>query len=130
MVIDPIADFINQLKNASAVRKESIDVPYAKFTFAVAQKLEQAGYLKSVTKRGKKVRKSIKIELQYDKSLPKIQGVERISKPGRRLYERAQKLRPINFGHGALILSTPKGVLTDKEARKEKIGGEALFKIW
>lgn len=131
MVTDPIADLINQLKNAGIVKRDIISVPYSKFKFTVASKLKDAGYVKEVTKRGKKTRKCVEIELAYEKDgTPKISGVKRISRPGRRVYERVVTIHGVKYGVGALILSTPKGVLTDKEARKENVGGEALFTIW
>lgn len=132
MVIDPIADFINQIKNAGAVNRESISVPYSKFKYAVAFKLKQAGFVKGVIKRGKKTRKSVEVAIAYDDKtgVPVIHGVERVSKPSRRIYERADKIRRVKYGMGSLIISTPKGILTDKEARKEHVGGEVLFKIW
>jgi len=131
MITDPVADFIIRLKNGGAVKKASVSVPYSSFKMAIAEKLRDAGYVKAIDKKGKKVKKVIDVVLQYDsKGKPVIHGVKRISKPGRRLYRSAHQIVPIRFGHGALILSTPKGVLTDKEARKEKVGGEALFEIW
>jgi len=131
MVVDPIADFINQLKNAGAIKRDSVSVPYSKFKFAVAHKLKDAGYIKGVSKRGKKMRKCVEVELSYDETgVSKIHGVTRVSKPSRRIYERADRIKSVKYGAGALILSTPKGILTDKEARKENVGGEALFKIW
>jgi len=131
MVVDPIADFINQLQNAGKVKREIVSVPYSKFKFAVAHKLKDAGYIKSVSKRGKKTRKCVEVELSYDEGgVSKIHGAIRVSKPSRRIYERADKIKSVKYGVGSLILSTPKGVLTDKEARKENVGGEALFKIW
>ena len=131
MVVDPIADFINQLKNAGAAKHEVVCVPFSKFKYAVAHKLKDAGYLKNVTKKGKKTRKSVEVELLYTEGgTPKIKGAKRVSKPSRRIYERSDSVTSVKYGRGALILSTPKGILTDKEARKEKVGGEALFKIW
>jgi small subunit ribosomal protein S8 len=131
MVVDPIADFINQIKNAGGVKRESVSVPFSKFKFAVAHKLKDAGYIKGVTKRGKKTKKCVEIEIAYNTDgTPRIKGVTRVSKPSRRIYERADKISSVKYGVGSLILSTPKGVLTDKEARKENVGGEALFKIW
>lgn len=131
MVADPIADLINQLKNAGSVKREVVSVPYSKFKFAVAHKLKEAGYIKEVAKRGKKTRKCVEVELAYNTDgTPKIAGVERVSKPSRRIYQRVDKIMSVKYGAGLLILSTPKGVLTDKEARKENVGGEALFKIW
>jgi len=131
MVVDPIADFINQLKNAGAAKHEVVSVPFSKFKYAVAHKLKDAGYIKGVAKKGKKTRKSVEIELLYtEEGKARISGVKRVSKPSRRVYERADKIENVKYGKGSLILSTPKGVLTDKEARKEQVGGEALFKIW
>lgn len=131
MVIDPVADLIIQLKNAGAVGKEVISVPYSKFKFAVASKLKESGYIKNVTKRGRKTHKCIEIELLYgENGTTRINGVSRVSKPSRRVYEKASSIKPVKYGKGALILSTPKGILTDKEARVQNIGGEVLFKIW
>ena len=131
MVSDSIGDFIIRIKNAGAVKKASISVPYSKLKFAIAQKLHDAGYVKSIAKHGKKVRKTVDVELLYDKNGDaRVHGVKRVSKPGRRMYTNVTSITPVKYGTGSLILSTPKGILTDKEARREKVGGEALFKIW
>lgn len=131
MVNDPIGDFIVRLTNAGAVKKATVSVPHSAFKLAIAEKLKDAGFIKAVEKKGKKVRKTLDIVLKYnDKGVHAIRGVRRISKPGRRLYRGVHDITPVRYGHGALILSTPKGVVTDKEARKEKVGGEALFEIW
>jgi small subunit ribosomal protein S8 len=131
MVSDPVADFITRLKNAGAVKHESVSVPFSAFKLAIAEKLQDAGYVASIEKKGKKIRKTLDVVLKYDAAGdPVIHGVKRISKPGRRLYQGAHQIRPVRYGTGALLLSTPKGIMTDKEARKEKIGGEALFEIW
>jgi small subunit ribosomal protein S8 len=106
-------------------------MPFSNLKAAVAEKLQQAGYVASIDKKGKKVKKTLEVTLKYGADgKPVIQGVKRISKPGRRLYRSVLEIRPVRYGHGALILSTPKGIKTDKEARKEKVGGEALFEIW
>lgn len=131
MVGDPVSDFIIQLKNATAVRKECVALPYSKLKHAVAIKLEQCGYVGPVAKKGKKARKSLEVELRYEEDgTSRIGDVARVSKPGRRVYMSVSEIRPVRFGKGALILSTPKGILTGEEARKEHVGGEALFKIW
>ena len=131
MVTDPISDLIIRLKNAQAVKKESICVPFSQFKFAIANKLKERGYVGNVSKKGKKIRKSIEIELKYDEDgAPRIKGVTRVSKPGRRIYTDVANIKPVKYGKGSLIISTPKGVLTDSEAKKENTGGEALFKIW
>ncbi len=131
MISDAIGDLIVRLTNAGAIRKASISVPYSSFKMAVAEKLKDAGFVSAVEKKGKKVRKTLDITLKYDgEGRHAISGVKRISKPGRRMYKSSREIIPVRYGHGALVLSTPKGVLTDKEARKEKVGGEALFEIW
>lgn len=131
MVTDPIGDFIIRIKNAAAVGKDTVSVPHSKFKMAVADKLKEAGYVKSIDRRGKKIKKTIEIGLIYDKDgKSRIMGVKRISKPGRRLYRNVEEIYPVKYGHGSLLLSTPQGVMTDKEAKKARVGGEALFEIW
>ena len=131
MTSDTVGDFIIRLKNAGAVKKASVSVPYSALKYAIAEKLKNAGFVSSIEKKGKKVKKTLDVVLKYDsEGLSVIQGVKRVSKPGRRLYRSAREIIPVRYGHGALILSTPKGILTGKEARKENVGGEALFEIW
>ena len=131
MVSDPIGDLIIRLTNAGAIKKPSVSIPFSNFKMAIAEKLAAVGYVKSIEKKGKKVKKTLDIVLSYDADgKHKIQGVKRISKPGRRMYKSVLDIVPVRYGFGALILSTPKGIMTDKEAKKEKVGGEALFEIW
>ncbi|OGG69368.1 30S ribosomal protein S8 [Candidatus Kaiserbacteria bacterium RIFCSPHIGHO2_12_FULL_53_13] len=131
MVSDTVGDFIVRIKNAGFVKKASVSVPYSALKHAIAEKLKDAGFVKSIEKKGKKVRKTLDIVLKYnEEGLPVVNGVKRISKPGRRLYRSVREIMPVRYGHGVLILSTPKGIKTGSEARKEKVGGEALFEIW
>jgi small subunit ribosomal protein S8 len=131
MVQDPISDFIVRLVNAGAVKKASILLPHSALKQSIAETLEKAGFVGVVEKKGKKVKKTLEVGLLYkEDGSPRISGVKRISKPGRRMYTTAGKIVPVRYGYGNLILSTPKGILTDKEARKENVGGESLFEIW
>ena len=131
MVNDPLADLIVQLKNAVRVRKEVVVIPYSKLKHAVLDKLFERGDVAAIEKRGKKARKFLEITLKYDKGgASRIEETKRVSKPGRRIYMNVSHIRPVRFGKGALILSTPKGILTGEEAKKEHVGGEALFMIW
>jgi small subunit ribosomal protein S8 len=131
MTTDPIADFIIQLKNAGAVGKAHVSVPYSNLKMAVAEKLQNAGYVTGVERKGKKNHKVIEVTLRYEKDgSHAIHDVKRISKPGRRMYQGVRNITPVRYGTGVLLLSTPKGVMTDVEARKEKVGGEALFEIY
>ena len=128
MVTDPIADFIIRLQNASRVKHERLSLPFSQMKFAVAKVLEHEGYIADVTKP--KDGKHLSVKLVYKNGTPAIAGVKRISKPSRRVYLGAHALRPVKHGHGLLLLSTPEGILTWKDARKQNVGGEALFEIW
>lgn len=130
MTNDPIADFIQRIKGASAVKKETVSMPFSTLKLAIAEKLVQRGFIKTVEKKGK-VKKTLEIELMYSHGgMAKIHDVKRISKPGRRLYTGSGDIKSIKHGHGLLILSTPKGILAGDEAKKQNVGGETLFSIW
>lgn len=131
MVNDPVGDFIIQLKNAGMVRKTSVQIPYSKLKHAIADTLVASGFVVSATKHGKKVKKTIEVVLKYDtQGNHFIQGVKRVSKPGRRLYVGVADIFPVKFGRGKRILSTPLGILTGEQAREKNVGGEELFIIW
>jgi small subunit ribosomal protein S8 len=131
MVNDPVSDFIIQLKNAGMVGKKTVRIPYSKLKHAIAETLIKAGYLESADKQGKKAKKTLEVILKYDEQgKHQISGLKRVSKPGRRLYAGVSQLHPVKFGRGERILSTPAGILTGSEARKQNVGGEELFIIW
>jgi len=130
MITDPISDMIIRIKNGSEAGKESVLLPYSKLKESIAVTLEKEGYLKSVSKKGKKVTKQLEVSLAYDNGAPVVRGVERVSKLSKRVYMGAQDIKPFRSGFGSIILSTPKGILTEMSARKENVGGEVLFKIW
>lgn len=130
MVTDPISDMIIQLKNAGLAKRPRAIFPASELKLAIAEKLKQAGYLKTVTRRGKKIKKDIEAELIYRGVEPRISDVKRMSRPSRRIYHRVRQIHSIRQGHGLAIYSTPKGILTNTEAREQKVGGEILFKIW
>ena len=130
MVGDPVGDMLARIRNAAAVGHDNVRVPYSKFKHAVAKVLLKEGYVSSVEKRGRKVVKTIEIGLAYNNDVPKIKGTERVSKPSKRVYQGTKNLRPFRHGFGTSILSTPKGILTGGDARKEHVGGEILFLIW
>jgi small subunit ribosomal protein S8 len=130
MVGDTIGDFIIRLKNAGAVNKTEVHIPYSKLKHAIADKLVAAGYIESATQEGKKVQKNLVVTLKYENGAHAIRGVKRISKPGRRLYTKVADIHKIKFGQGHMILSTPAGILTNDEAKAKHVGGEQLFIIW
>ena len=128
--MDPISNMLIMLKNASASRKASIVVPYSNLKNAIADCLKKEGYVGQVAKKVKKNHPYLEIELVYKKRAPKINEVERISKQSCRVYMGIRDIHKVKNGRGLLVLSTPKGVLSGKEARAEQVGGEALFKMW
>jgi small subunit ribosomal protein S8 len=131
MVGDTVGDFIIQLKNAGMVGKKNVSLPYSKLKAAIAEKLVSEGYIVEAKKEGKKVAKTLEVTLKYDTNGDhSIRGVKRVSKPGRRLYIKSTEIYPIKFGKGRMLLSTPAGILTGEEARKQNVGGEQLFIIW
>ena len=131
MVGDPISDLIIRIKNAGSVGKIELTVPHSKLKAAVAESISKAGFVGKIEKDGKGIAKTLTIELLYSPAgKPRITDVKRVSKPGRRLYKGVKHIFPIKYGKGAAIYSTPKGILTDEQARKEQVGGEELFKIW
>jgi small subunit ribosomal protein S8 len=130
MVGDTIGDFIIRLKNAGAVGKAEVLVPYSKLRHAVADKLVAAGYLVAAKQEGKKVQKNLAVTLKYENGKHRILGVKRVSKPGRRLYTKVADIHRVKFGQGHMILSTPAGILTNEEAKAKNVGGEQLFIIW
>ena len=127
---DPIADMIVRFTNAGKVRKDSVSVPFSKLKSEICSTLEKEGYVKSVARKGKTIGQSLEVGLLYVDGQPRITGVRRVSKPSRRIYRKANEIRPVKNGYGMAILSTPKGILSGSSARKEKVGGEVLFEIW
>lgn len=129
--MDVIADMFTKIRNAQIVKKETVLISHSKLKMEVAKALLKAGYIKEINRRGKKNKKSIEVVLSYDESgKGKINHIGRISKPSRRVYLSLKELKPIRQGYGLMVLSTSKGLLTDKEAKKEKVGGEILCEIW
>lgn len=128
---DPIADFLIRIKNAGAVKKESVEIPYSKFKHAIAEVLKKRGFIEDVEKEGRGTKKVLVIKLAYTElGNPKIAEVKRVSKPGRRMYRKAKEIFPVRYGKGMAVYSTPEGVLDELDARKKGVGGEILFEIY
>ncbi|MBU3895712.1 30S ribosomal protein S8 [Patescibacteria group bacterium] len=127
---DPITDMLNQIRNAQMVEKPEILIPHSQIKESIAEILAQEGFVSSVKKSLKKEAKVLKIILKYNQGLPAIADLKRVSKPGQRMYSRYSELRPVKGGQGISILSTSKGLMTNKKARKEKLGGELICEIW
>jgi small subunit ribosomal protein S8 len=128
--MDQISNMIVMIKNANGRSHETITVPYSKMKHAIAACLLKEGYISSFAKKAKKNHPVLEVGLAYDGETPKVSDVKRISKPSRRKYLGVKDIRPVRNGHGIMVLSTPKGILTGKDARKELVGGEVLFTLW
>jgi small subunit ribosomal protein S8 len=126
--MDQIANMINMIKNAGRAGHETVVVSHSKIKFSIAECLVKEGYLKSVTKKTKKGFPVIELAVAYlEDGTPKVSGVDRVSKSSNRVYK---GVKDIKRSYGLTVMSTPKGILTDQQARKEMVGGEVLFKLW
>lgn len=131
MVSDSISNLIINLKNAQERGLASVRAPFSNLNTSILTVLKKEGFVADFESKGKDVKKEIEIDLKYeDSGKPAITDVRRVSKQSKRVYKSVEKIHPVKNGYGRLILSTPAGILTDVEARKKKIGGEALFEIW
>jgi small subunit ribosomal protein S8 len=129
MHTDPIADFLTRIRNAQAARRETLESPSSKMKATVAKILEAEGYVSDVRERTDGAKKIISLTLKYDNRAPKIRSIRRVSKPGLRVYRKANELPRVMSDLGIAIVSTSAGVMTNKEARRRKLGGEVLCEI-
>jgi small subunit ribosomal protein S8 len=127
---DPIADMLARIKNALLARHQEVAIPHSKIKQAVAQILKENDYIKDFEVVEGKPQAILLVKLGYQNKWPKITGIKRISKPGRRLYASADHIPVTLNGYGITIVSTSKGLLIDKDARKQNVGGELLCQIW
>ena len=128
---DPVGDMIARIKNAQLRNHKKIELPSSKFKIKIANVLKNEGYIIDYKVLEKESNKSdLEISLKYHSGLPVINAIERVSKPGRRIFSSAQSLPKINNGLGIAIISTSKGVMTDVDARKQKLGGEIICKVF
>ncbi|MCE9625281.1 MAG: 30S ribosomal protein S8 [Deltaproteobacteria bacterium] len=128
---DPIADMLTRIRNAARARHDVVEIPASKLKTAVAQLLKDEGFIRDFHTVDYKNQGKILVTLKYrGKNQSCIMGLKRLSRPGRRVYVGYEKIQPVLNGLGVAIISTPKGLLTDKKARELKVGGELLLSIW
>jgi small subunit ribosomal protein S8 len=130
MNTDPISDFLTRIRNAQAARLETVVVPASRIKLAMARILEREGYVQTVREVSEGAKRSIAITLKYVGQTPFIRSLKRISTPGRRVYRRSVELTQVLSGQGMAIVSTSAGLMTNREARKRKLGGELLCEIY
>lgn len=127
--MDPIADMLIRVKNSAVVGKNAVEIPYSKIKFSIAKLLESQGVLEDVSRQGRKTKKLIKAKIAYNANgEPRFSFVKRVSKPSRRVYVDVRNLKR-GSGLGFRVLSTPRGILLEKDAKKNNVGGEVLFEI-
>lgn len=130
MYTDPISDFLTRLRNAQAARHERVVLPGSRLKFAIAKILEREGYVGEVHEEAEGPKKRLTVALKYSGKQPMIRSVKRISTPGRRVYRGAGELPRVLSDQGIAIISTSAGLMTNKDARRRKLGGEVLCEVF
>ena len=132
--MDPLADMLIRIKNAQAVRGEQVVMPFSKVKFKIANLLKEAGYISEVERKNKKAKKAeheyLQLTLKYLDNQGALSGVKIISRPSRRMYIKAAEIKPIRSGYGMGIVSTSKGIMSSREAKKLGLGGEIICEVW
>ena len=127
---DPIGDMLARIKNSQLRNHKKVEMPSSNFKMKIADVLKNEGYINGFNVNKNENKQVLIIDLKYNSGSPVISVIERVSKPGRRIFSSAQSLPKINNGLGIAIISTPKGVMTDIDARKQKVGGEIICKVF
>jgi small subunit ribosomal protein S8 len=131
MMTDPIADMLTRIRNGAQARKASVEIPGSRLKAQIAELLKKEGFIRDYEVKQNGVRSTLVVHLKYTPSGESvIQHIERVSKPGRRIYAPVEELRPVKRGLGTAIVSTSQGLLPDRECRKRRIGGEVLCIVW
>ena len=135
--MDTISDFFITIKNAYLAKKDRAVIPFSKMKYEMARILEEKGFVSAVRKKRKKGKNLeskeflyLEVKLKYEDGVPAMSGVRLVSKPGRRIYLKKDKIRQVRSGYGVLIISTSKGVRTGEEARELGVGGQAIAQVW
>jgi small subunit ribosomal protein S8 len=134
-MLDPISDMLTRIRNAQMAGHKEAKIPASKVKLAIAKILEQEGFIESVQKETEDNFESIRVGLKYHvisntKKQPAISGIERVSKEGQRIYIKSKDIRSVRNKYGIAIISTSKGIMTDRESRKSGLGGEYICKVW
>ncbi|TDV24235.1 small subunit ribosomal protein S8 [Mycoplasmopsis mustelae] len=129
-ITDPISDLVVRIKNANARKHKTVAIPYSTKKEAIVKLFESEGYIASYVVEGELTTKQIVVTLKYKKGQSAIVGIKRVSKPGLRVYVKSTEIPSIISGYGTVIISTSKGLMTGKEARKANVGGEIVAYIW
>jgi small subunit ribosomal protein S8 len=130
MVGDTISNLIISLKNAGKARHEAVVIPFSNMNLAILETLKKEGFVTDIEKTGKDIKKKLIVTLKYEDGVPAISDVKRASKQSKRVYTGYKDIKSVRNGYGIAVLSTPQGVMSNKQATKAKVGGELLFTMW
>ncbi|MDA8089926.1 MAG: 30S ribosomal protein S8 [Nitrospiraceae bacterium] len=130
MLTDPIADMLTRIRNAAMVKAEKVDIPASKLKLEIAKILKEEGFIRAYKVIKDRKQGILRVNLKYVEGAPVITGIQKVSKPGRRVYVGSQEIPRVMGGVGVAILTTPKGVMSDKVCRRENVGGELLCNVW
>jgi len=130
MITDPIADMLTRIRNASAAHKSEVVLPYSKLKHAIAKVLQAEGYLVDVKRVDVHAFPSLSLTLRFENDGPRIRHIQRVSKPGHRVYAKVEDIHQVLSGFGISVISTPAGIMTNKEARKRRLGGEVICEVY
>ena len=130
MITDPIADMLTRIRNANQMKHATVSMPASKLKCEILRVLKAEGYISDYVLKGEENKKSIEVTLKYVNKQRVIQGIKRISKPGLRVYAKTNELPRVLNGLGVAIISTSSGIMTDRDARKQKLGGEVIAFVW
>ncbi len=127
---DPIADMLTRIRNGYQARHEKVEMPWSRIKEEIARILQEEGYINGYKVHREGAKAVLRVRLRYVDKGPVLRGIERVSKPGRRIYSGHRELPKVRNGFGIAIISTSKGLLTDEAARRERVGGEVLCAVW
>lgn len=130
MITDPISDMLTRIRNAQAVKKAELALPYSTMKFGIAKILEKEGFVEHASQTTEGKMPMLHVQLKYKNGMPAISSIQRVSRPGRRVYTKSEDLKNVLSGLGISILSTPNGLMTNKEAHARHLGGEVICEVY
>ena len=128
--MDPIGNMLTQIRNAYKAEHKTVDVSFSKINAEITSILKKNKFINDFEKRGKKIKKHLELTLSYKEKIPAVEEIKRVSKPGKRVYAGKDELYSVKHGYGIAIISTSKGVMTNKEAKKQGVGGEVIAEVY
>jgi len=127
---DPISDMLTRIRNANILKRDTVSIPHSKIKFEIAKVLSENNFVGAVSRKGRKIKKFLEIKLLRENGVASLTGLKRLSRPSQRLYVKSDEIRSVKSGYGLVIISTSKGLMSNKDAKKVKLGGELICEVW